>query len=204
MDDDSVSVLDDGIWNYGAIVLMASKWECNFDRSIDNCNPDYSFQRIDGEVNSISNGFNFRSTTYSADMESRLLRKLVGFRTVFIVEGRGGRFNIVALSVTFGAGLAYLAVASLITDVFLERFMKHSDFYEGQKNRVLDDETIAEMAANPENQDDLVSESDIKAAYKQTVSRKKLSENETTALKTNGNHSMYSLIYTFISLKILY
>eukprot|EP01083_Nonionella_stella_P232722 820633_1 len=38
----------------GAIILISSRWYCDFDRSYD-CNPTYDMQRIDGQTNTITN-----------------------------------------------------------------------------------------------------------------------------------------------------
>ena len=68
-------------------------------------------------------------------MENRLLRKLYGVRVVFVTTGQGGAFYLLTLSVTLGAGLSYLAVAAIVTDIVLEKFLPQSAMYERMKNR---------------------------------------------------------------------
>lgn len=53
------------------------------------------------------------------------------------MDGLAGRFSFVALSVTIGAGLAYLAIASVIADLVLQKCLPDSDKYEAQKNRFI-------------------------------------------------------------------
>lgn len=129
----------------GAIVLVTSTWDCNLDHSEEECNPEFSFQRIDGADGTISSGFNFRTITYDTNEESRHLAKLMGIRFVFIAEGTAGKFNFAALTVTLGAGLAYLGVAAIIADLILERFLPESGIYMKQKTRELDGMTPGQM-----------------------------------------------------------
>ena len=74
-------------------------------------------------ADTISYGFNFRTVSYDAAKEHRLLEKLYGVRVFFIVQGSGRKFNFAALTVTFGAGLAYLGIAKVVTDLILDHFM---------------------------------------------------------------------------------
>eukprot|EP01083_Nonionella_stella_P013141 37028_1 len=126
----------------GAILLVSSQWNCNFDRSVDECNPVFSFERVDDLDNSISKGFNFRTVTYDVNKQYRLLEKLYGIRVMFITEGTGSKFNLAALTVTLGAGLAYLSIAKVITDLILDNFMgSHSEKYSSFKyHEIVDNE----------------------------------------------------------------
>ena len=103
----------------GAIILMTSEWNCNLDESISKCNPKWKFKRIDNEADSISYGYNFRSVSYDVTADYRLLRKLIGIRVILITDGTAGKFDLPTLTITFGAGLAYLSVAKIITDLVL-------------------------------------------------------------------------------------
>ena len=106
------------------------------------CNPKYKFSRIDGQSNSISNGFNFRSVNYDTMADYRLLRKLIGIRVIMVVDGQGGKFDIPTLTLTFGAGLAYLSVAKIITDYVLENFLPNSQKYDKMKNQMVDPDAL--------------------------------------------------------------
>merc|ERR1712176_1282784 len=121
----------------GAIILISSVWNCDFDLDDDECNPTYKMKRIDDTPNTVSIGYNFRTVDYNPTQEFRVLKKLYGIRVVFIVEGRATRFDWVALSVTLGSGLAYLSIASVITDLILENFLKESKTYVANKERLV-------------------------------------------------------------------
>ena len=53
------------------------------------------------------------------------------------MEGKAGKFSWVELSVTLGAGMAYLGLASIITDVVLENFLPESETYVEHKEKTI-------------------------------------------------------------------
>ena len=124
----------------GAVILADVSWDCDFDLDEDKCDPEYVFFRLDSQEGSITSGFNFRTAIYDFDTSgyaTRTLRKLHGLRLVFVINGNGGQFNFGALTITFGAGIAYLGIASLITDMVLANCLKESRGYkEKQLERV--------------------------------------------------------------------
>ena len=119
----------------GAVILMSSVWNCNLDHAESKCNPKYTMKRIDDTPNTISVGYNFRNVVYNPTQTNRVLKKLYGIRIVFIVEGKAGKFSWIEFSVTLGAGLAYLGVASMLTDVVLENFLPESETYLAHKEK---------------------------------------------------------------------
>jgi len=133
----------------GAIVLVTSIWDCDLDEPLEECNPEFRFQRIDGEEGTISSGFNFRTITYDTDEQTRYLAKLMGIRFVFLTEGSAGKFNFAALTVTLGAGLAYLAIAAVVTDLVLENFLEESEDYVKRKHHHLRVEMEESLLSTP-------------------------------------------------------
>eukprot|EP01083_Nonionella_stella_P125466 379507_1 len=119
----------------GAIILVSSIWNCDLDKDVNECNPSYKFKRIDGEEGTISSGYNYRTVTYDTSERSRYLRKYYGIRFIFITDGTARQFNIAVLTVTLGAGLAYLGFAAIVADIVLERFLPESKHYQQAKNR---------------------------------------------------------------------
>ena len=83
-------------------------------------------------------------------MTHRLLRKLYGLRIVFTTTGQARKFSFGALCVTFGAGVAYLGVASFLADIVLERFLPNSKELEAIKNRDHDDVNMDDVDGNYE------------------------------------------------------
>merc|ERR1712228_521471 len=117
----------------------------NLDRSEHHCNPEWNFKRIDGQDESISSGFNYRTVTYDTTEGSRSLAKLYGIRFVFVTEGTAGRFSFAAATVTFGAGLAYLSVAAIIADLIMLKFLgqKSVEINEAKNEEIVDDDGMA-------------------------------------------------------------
>jgi len=150
----------------GAIILMESNWNCDLDKGKDKCSPKWKFFRIDSQPGTMSYGYNYRVVTYDTNMESRMLRKLYGIRVVFTVTGTGGKFSFAAMSITFGAGLAYLGIAAFLTDIVLENFLHQSEAYGRLKHKAVGHQAI--FSVNPEshgpadmNYHDLSSQSDL-------------------------------------------
>lgn len=109
----------------GGAVAAVVKWECNLDRSVDECQPEINFIRfniitkkifflmnfyfrIDDPNNGFSKGYNFRYANYyylpDGDnfMEYRDLFKVYGLRFVILLTGQAGKFSIVPLIINIG------------------------------------------------------------------------------------------------------
>eukprot|EP01084_Bolivina_argentea_P256742 432376_1 len=110
----------------GAIILVEIDWNCNLDKGLDACIPEFSFERIDNDDDGISDGFNFRTVLYHNNSNTRQLKKFYGIRLTFISSGQARMFNIVALTITLGAGVAYLGIAKLVTDLGLTYLMRNN------------------------------------------------------------------------------
>jgi hypothetical protein len=100
------------------------------------------------EENSVSVGFNFRYANYyylpegDAFTQYRDLYKVYGVRFLFLLNGQGGKFDIVPLLgidevyimgnellVNIGSGLALLAIATLISDIITLHILPQRKFY---------------------------------------------------------------------------
>eukprot|EP01083_Nonionella_stella_P222540 794005_1 len=149
-----ITNVSNNIITNGAIILMESQWDCNLDKGENKCNPTWKFERIDSQPGTMSYGFNYRTVTYDINMSRRMLRKLYGIRVVFTTSGTGGRFSFAALTVTFGAGVAYLGAAAFISDIVLERFLPQSQAYARMKTKVTDDKKIISMSSKNVNNPD--------------------------------------------------
>eukprot|EP01083_Nonionella_stella_P211178 763841_1 len=71
----------------GAILLVSSHWNCDFDENVNKCVPHFTFERVDDLAETISYGFNFRTVNYDVTKKYRLLEKLHGLRVMFLIEG---------------------------------------------------------------------------------------------------------------------
>uniref|UniRef100_A0A8C9JB38 P2X purinoceptor n=1 Tax=Panthera tigris altaica TaxID=74533 RepID=A0A8C9JB38_PANTA len=81
----------------GGVIGIQIEWDCDLDKASSECNPRYSFSRLDNKFseNSISSGYNFRFAKYYRDgagVEFRTLMKAYGIRFDVMVNGKGAFF----------------------------------------------------------------------------------------------------------------
>jgi hypothetical protein len=108
----------------GCIIAVQIDWTCNLNRGM--CGPRVSF-------NPISGGFNFRSVNYNLGQSGRDLSKLYGVRLLLQVTGLGGRFSVFQSVITIGSGVAFITLATVITDfVLLFLFKEEAAFSESK------------------------------------------------------------------------
>lgn len=113
----------------GAIVLMKATFDCDFNTE-STCDPTWSYSRLDktyeGQPTS-SIGFNYYQAVPTGD-NTRTVNKRYGLKIEIHVDGKGGRFSIVALSIALGSGIGLLSVASLVTDFLLQNVCKSEKY----------------------------------------------------------------------------
>uniref|UniRef100_A0A3Q1B7Z2 P2X purinoceptor n=1 Tax=Amphiprion ocellaris TaxID=80972 RepID=A0A3Q1B7Z2_AMPOC len=77
----------------GGSVGILIEWNCNLDKDASQCNPQYSFTRLDRNFNnSITSGYNFRYARYYRDENGetyRTLYKVYGIRFDIMINGQG-------------------------------------------------------------------------------------------------------------------
>ncbi|XP_054250460.1 P2X purinoceptor 5 isoform X2 [Indicator indicator] len=100
----------------GGVIGIQIEWNCDLDKAPSECNPHYSFSRLDNKFSekSISSGYNFRFAKYYRDAEGvdyRTLIKAYGIRFDVMVNGKGAFF----------------------CDLVLLYLIKKSNFYRGKK-----------------------------------------------------------------------
>lgn len=118
----------------GAIILFTTKFSCNLDKAHgEQCDPEYKASRIDNVAGTISPGFNFRTTTYNGEMEERILMKRWGIRIIFALDGHAGKFDIWATLLTFGAGIGFFSIATVVCDYLLSLWQDDKGLYDKEK-----------------------------------------------------------------------
>ncbi|XP_021271200.1 P2X purinoceptor 5 isoform X3 [Numida meleagris] len=100
----------------GGVIGIQIEWNCDLDKAPSECNPHYSFSRLDNKFaeSSVSSGYNFRFAKYYRDAEGieyRTLFKAYGIRFDVMVNGKGAFF----------------------CDLVLLYLIKKSNFYRGKK-----------------------------------------------------------------------
>lgn len=110
----------------GAVLVMATEWNCNLDFSIDSCTPEVSFVNL-------GQSFNFRRVEYTSSdgvAGDRQLIKHYGIRIIVVLSGSAGKFDAAAIFTTLGAGIGLLAVASLVADFAAVNLLGKRALYE--------------------------------------------------------------------------
>uniref|UniRef100_A0A8D0L3F9 Integrin subunit alpha E n=1 Tax=Sphenodon punctatus TaxID=8508 RepID=A0A8D0L3F9_SPHPU len=127
-----------GMASEGGVIGIQIEWDCDLNKPPSECNPHYSFSRLDIKFaeNSISSGYNFRFAKYYRDAEGvdyRTLIKAYGIRFDVMVNGKAGKFNIIPTIINVGSGLALMGAGAFFCDLVLLYLMKKSNFYRGKK-----------------------------------------------------------------------
>uniref|UniRef100_A0A8D2L9Q8 P2X purinoceptor n=1 Tax=Varanus komodoensis TaxID=61221 RepID=A0A8D2L9Q8_VARKO len=122
----------------GGVIGIQISWNCDLDKAASQCNPQYSFSRLDSRLTekSVSSGYNFRFAKYyrdAADVDFRTLIKAYGIRFDVIVNGKAGKFNIIPTIINVGSGLALMGAVTFFCDLVLLYLLRKSNFYRGKK-----------------------------------------------------------------------
>jgi len=129
----------------GAIILVTVQFDCDFDHSVSECTPTFNFQRIDA-VTELSPGYNFRYSSYYWNnddtneggprpgyREYRDLMKVYGIRVIYMISGKGSKFDIKPLVLNLASGLALLGIATITSDFLALYVMPHKKLYNEAK-----------------------------------------------------------------------
>ena len=130
----------------GGIIGIEIDWDCNLDLHGSRCDPKYIFERLDDPE---SGGNNFRfANYYSQDgVQYRDLVKAYAIRFDINVRGTGRRFDLVILVNNIAAGLALLAVASIICDFLILNVLDRKEFYKENKYQVVREDQFEDNIA---------------------------------------------------------
>uniref|UniRef100_A0A673LVG3 P2X purinoceptor n=2 Tax=Sinocyclocheilus rhinocerous TaxID=307959 RepID=A0A673LVG3_9TELE len=123
----------------GGSIGVGIEWNCDLDKDESQCNPEYSFTRLDSSKNSqnsVTSGYNFRFARYyndAAGQPYRILFKVYGIRFDILVNGKAGRFSIIPTVINIGSGLALMGAGVFVCDMILLYMMSKSSFYRETK-----------------------------------------------------------------------
>ncbi|XP_017268032.1 P2X purinoceptor 5 isoform X2 [Kryptolebias marmoratus] len=103
----------------GGSVGILIEWYCDLDKDSSKCNPQYSFTRLDMDLNnSVTSGYNFRYARYYKDQNGetfRTLYKVYGIRFDIMINGQG----------------------AFVCDMILLYMMNTSSFYRDRKFEII-------------------------------------------------------------------
>ncbi|CAF0928545.1 unnamed protein product [Brachionus calyciflorus] len=127
----------------GGVILIEILWNCDFDFTT-KCLPKYSFRRFDTKETNTASGFNFRfANRYRQNnIEVRELYKAFGLRFIINVSGLAGKFSIVPLMITIGAGIGLMSISVIVADCVLLHCTKKKRLY--QEIKELDVNSVLE------------------------------------------------------------
>jgi hypothetical protein len=112
----------------GGVIEIGISWNCNYDLYNTKCLPKYTFNRFDlpFKRTSTASGFNFRfANKYKINgTDHRDLTKAYGIRFIISVTGQAGKFNIIPLMTTIGAGLGLMGISVILADCVMVNFSK--------------------------------------------------------------------------------
>ncbi|XP_018412244.1 PREDICTED: P2X purinoceptor 7 [Nanorana parkeri] len=113
----------------GGIMGIEINWNCNLDRWLHRCRPQYSFRRLDDKVvdERLYPGLNFRFARYYKMQDQSDLRTLIkayGIRFDIQVYGTGGQFSWLELVMFIGSYLSYFGLATVVIDFIISLYCK--------------------------------------------------------------------------------
>uniref|UniRef100_A0A672SZJ4 P2X purinoceptor n=1 Tax=Sinocyclocheilus grahami TaxID=75366 RepID=A0A672SZJ4_SINGR len=123
----------------GGSIGFGIEWNCDLDKDESQCNPEYSFTRLDSAKNSQNSaisGYNFRFARYYNDAAGQTYRnlfKVYGIHFDILVNGKAGRFSIIPTVISIGSGLALMGAGVFVCDMILLYMMSKSSFYRETK-----------------------------------------------------------------------
>ncbi|KAJ4944556.1 hypothetical protein JOQ06_013099 [Pogonophryne albipinna] len=133
--------------NKGGVIGIKIGWVCNLDKSDDQCNPSYSFTRLDAmsQKNAVSPGYNFRFAKYfkmDNGTEYRTLVKAYAIRFDVLVNGNAGKFNMIPTLINMVAAFTSVGVGTVLCDIILLNFLKGAEQYKAKKFEEVSDNPL--------------------------------------------------------------
>ncbi|UJR25903.1 hypothetical protein I4U23_007251 [Adineta vaga] len=126
----------------GGVIRVKIDWNCNLDKPLNLCLPEYSFKRLDATFNEskFSYGFNFRFASHwkYQNRSYRTLTKAYGLRFIISVSGHAGKFDLITLTLNIGSLIGILGLATFICDIVALYVHRQSDVYRQQKFQDVD------------------------------------------------------------------
>ncbi|XP_061459256.1 P2X purinoceptor 2-like [Rhineura floridana] len=119
----------------GGVIGVIINWNCNLDLLDSECNPRYSFRRLDPKWAQASSGYNYRFAKYykCREQSTRTLIKAYGIRIDVIVHGQAGKFSLIPTIINLATALTSVGVGSFLCDWILLTFMNKDGVYSTRK-----------------------------------------------------------------------
>ncbi|KAF1395685.1 hypothetical protein PFLUV_G00014240 [Perca fluviatilis] len=133
--------------NKGGVIGIKIGWICDLDKSDDQCNPSYSFTRLDAmsQQSDVSPGYNFRFAKYykmENGTDYRTLVKAFAIRFDVLVNGNAGKFNMIPTLINMVAAFTSVGVGTVLCDIILLNFLKGAEQYKAKKFEEVSDSPL--------------------------------------------------------------
>uniref|UniRef100_A0A672I8T6 P2X purinoceptor n=1 Tax=Salarias fasciatus TaxID=181472 RepID=A0A672I8T6_SALFA len=117
----------------GGVIGIKIGWVCDLDKSDDQCNPSYSFTRLDAmsQKNTVSPGYNFRY----------LLPCYIQRAQPHVTEDEG-KFNMIPTLINMVAAFTSVGVGTVLCDIILLNFLKGAEQYKAKKFEEVSDSPL--------------------------------------------------------------
>uniref|UniRef100_A0A3Q4BNH1 P2X purinoceptor n=1 Tax=Mola mola TaxID=94237 RepID=A0A3Q4BNH1_MOLML len=131
----------------GGVIGIKIGWICDLDKLDDQCNPSYSFTRLDAmsQVTTVSPGYNFRFAKYykmENGTDYRTLVKAYAIRFDVLVNGNAGKFNMIPTLINMVAAFTSVGVGTVLCDIILLNFLKGAEQYKAKKFEEVSDSPL--------------------------------------------------------------
>ncbi|XP_032024110.1 P2X purinoceptor 2 isoform X2 [Hylobates moloch] len=119
----------------GGVIGVIINWDCDLDLPASECNPKYSFRRLDPKHVPASSGYNFRFAKYYKinGTTTRTLIKAYAIRIDVVVHGQAGKFSLIPTIINLATALTSVGVGSFLCDWILLTFMNKNKVYSHKK-----------------------------------------------------------------------
>ncbi|XP_042695385.1 P2X purinoceptor 2 isoform X1 [Centrocercus urophasianus] len=119
----------------GGVIGVIISWDCNLDLPDTECNPRYSFRRLDPKGTLASPGYNYRFAKYYSwnGTCTRVLTKAYGIHVDVIVQGQAGKFSLIPTVITLATALTSVGLGSFLCDWVLLCCMDKERRYSSRK-----------------------------------------------------------------------
>lgn len=139
--------------NKGGVIGIKIGWMCDLDKADDQCNPSYSFTRLDAmsQQNTVSPGYNFRFAKYykmENGTDYRTLIKAYAIRFDVLVNGNAGKFDMIPTLINMVAAFTSVGVGTVLCDIILLNFLKGAEQYKARKFEEVSEDSIHDSQSN--------------------------------------------------------
>uniref|UniRef100_H2TBV4 P2X purinoceptor n=1 Tax=Takifugu rubripes TaxID=31033 RepID=H2TBV4_TAKRU len=163
---DVVRYAEQNFSKLGGVIGIKIGWICDLDKSDDQCNPSYSFTRLDAmsQRTAVSPGYNFRFAKYykmENGTDYRTLVKAYAIRFDVLVNGNAGKFNMIPTLINMVAAFTSVGVGTVLCDIILLNFLKGGEQYKAKK--------FEEVSDNPLDSQSRLYRSQLSLRHNETI-----------------------------------